>query len=259
MALPFGDFLIANIFAFILVFVRFGTAFMIMPGIGDSFVSERVRLLMALAITFSLFPILQPLMPSPIPGTAMLFLLILMEFIIGVFFGTIARIFMMALDTAGMVVSIHSGLGNAQVFNPTLATQGSLIGALMSMTGLVLLFATNLHHLLIMGIFESYELFPVGGIPDTGSMADLIARAVNASFQVGVKMAAPFIVITLLIYTAMGVLTRLMPQVQVFMIALPLQILIALITLVLAMGAMFMYWLAQFEQGMMYFLSVAQP
>lgn len=258
MALPFGDFLIANVFAFILVFVRFGTAFMIMPGIGDSFVSERVRLLMSLAITFALFPILQPLMPSPIPGTAMLFLLIGMEFIIGVFFGTIARILMMALDTAGMVVSIHSGLGNAQVFNPTLATQGSLVGAFMSMTGLVLLFATNLHHLLIMGIFESYELFPVGGIPDTGSMADLMTRAVNASFQVGVKMAAPFIVITLLIYTGMGVLTRLMPQVQVFMIALPLQILIALITLSLVMGAMFVYWLGHFEQGMVYFLSIRQ-
>ncbi|MFP4314354.1 MAG: flagellar biosynthetic protein FliR [Alphaproteobacteria bacterium] len=256
MALPFGEFLVANIFAFILVFVRFGTAFMIMPGIGDSFVSERVRLLMALAITFSLFPLLQPLMPSPIPGTFALLMLVIVEFIIGVFFGTIARIFMTALDTAGMVISIHSGLGNAQVFNPSLATQGSLIGAFMMITGVVLLFATNLHHLLIMGIFESYELFPVGGIPDSGSMANMMTMAVNASFTVGVKMAAPFIVITLLIYTGMGVLTRLMPQVQVFMIALPLQILIALITLSLVLFASFAYWLSQFEQGMFYFLSV---
>lgn len=256
MALPFGEFLLAHVFAFILVFVRFGTAFMIMPGIGDSFVSERIRLLMALAITFALFPILQPLMPSPIPGTFMLLTLVIIEFVIGIFFGTIARIFMVALDTAGMVVSIHSGLGNAQVFNPASATQGSLVGAFMMMTGVVLLFATNLHHLLIMGLFESYELFPVGSILDTASMADLMTRAVNASFDVGVKMAAPFIVITLLIYTGMGVLTRLMPQVQVFMIALPLQILIALITLVLVLAATFAYWLGQFEQGMYYFLSV---
>lgn len=254
-ALPLGEFLVANVFAFIIVFVRFGTAFMIMPGFGDSFVTERVRLLMALAITFALFPILQPLMPSPIPGTFMLLTIVIVEFIIGIFFGTIARIFMVALDTAGMVISIHSGLGNAQVFNPSMATQGSLIGAFLMITGVVLLFTTNLHHLLIMGLFESYELFPVGRIPDTGSMADMITNAVNASFQIGVKIAAPFIVITLLIYTGIGVLSRLMPQVQVFMIALPMQILIALIMLVLVLSAGFTYWLSQFEQSIIFFLS----
>ena len=256
MAVSLSEFLLSGVFTFILVFVRFGTAFMIMPGIGDSFVSAQIRLLMAVAITFALFPLLQPLMPSPVPDTFTLLTLIIMEFIIGLFFGTIARIFMTALDTAGMVISIQSGLGNAQLFNPNLATQGSLMGAFMSVTGVVLLFATNLHHLLIMGVFESYQLFPVGGIPDTGSMADMMTRAVQASFTVGVKMAAPFIVITLLIYTGMGVLARLMPQVQVFLIAIPIQILLAIIMLSLVLAAAFSYWLGQFEQGMIFFLSV---
>lgn len=256
MPLSLNDFLVSGVFTFILVFVRFGTAFMIMPGIGDSFVSNRVRLLMALAITFALFPVLQPLMPDAGMSTFALLTLIIMEFIIGLFFGTVARIFMTALDTAGMVISIQSGLGNAQLFNPNLATQGSLMGAFMSVTGVVLIFATNLHHLLIMGVFESYQLFPVGAIPDAGSMADLMTRAVQASFTVGVKMAAPFIVITLLIYTGMGVLARLMPQVQVFLIALPIQILLALIMLTLILAAAFSFWLGQFEQGMIFFLSV---
>lgn len=249
------EFLVANTLAFTLSFVRMGTAVMIMPGIGDSFVSQKVRLHVALAMSFVLYPLILPHLPDPIPGTFMLLSLIVMEFIIGLFFGTIARIFMMALDTAGMVISTSSALGNAQIFNPSMATQGSLVGAFMSVTGVVILFASNLHHLLIGGIVESYELFPVGGIPDTGSMAEFMARTVSASFAIGVKIGTPFIVMTLLIYVGMGVLSRLMPQIQVFLLALPLQILLALITLMLVLMAGFSYWAIQFEQGMVFFLS----
>ncbi len=257
MLLPmsFQDFLVTGVFAFMVVFVRFGTAIMIMPGIGDSYVSTNIRILLATAITFALFPVLIKYMPAEMPGTFGLLLLIMSEFIIGLFFGTIMRIFMTAVDVAGMVVSIQSGLGNAMVFNPQLAGQGSLIGAFLSVTAVVLLFATNLHHLLLMGMFESYEMFPIGALPDSGSMADLVARAVEASFTIGVKMAAPFIIIGIMLYVMMGVLSRLMPQIQVFMIALPLQILIALMTLSMVMFAMYRYWLGEFEQGMVYFLS----
>lgn len=252
-----GDFLAANVLAFILTFVRLGTAVMIMPGLGDSFVPERVRLLIALALSFALFPLTVKYMPGPIPGTFTLFALVVSEFLIGLFFGTIARIFMTALDTAGMVISTQSGLGNAQVFNPSMATQGSLVGAFLSVTGVLILFATDLHHLLIGGLIESYDLFPVGVLPDTGSMAQLIAHTVSASFAIGVKIGAPFIILTLLIYVGMGVLSRLMPQIQVFMLALPLQILLSLITAMLVLASMFLYWALQFEQGMVFFLKSA--
>lgn len=228
---------------------------MIMPGLGDSFVPERLRLHLALGLTLCLFPLVLPHMPVPVPGTFMLFSLIVMEFIVGLLFGTLARILMMALDTAGMVISTSSGLSNAQMFNPSLATQGSLMGAFLSVTGVVVLFTLNLHHLLITGVVESYSLFPVGSIPDPGSMAQLTAHTVSESFSIGVKMAAPFLVLTLLIYIGMGVLSRLMPQIQVFLLALPLQILLSIVMLMMTLSAIFFYWASQFEQGMVFFLS----
>ncbi len=251
-------FLTTGVLAFMLTFVRLGTASIIMPGIGDSFVSTRVRLHLGVALSFALFPLIMPYMPDPLPSTFGLLVLITMEFIIGLFIGTIARILMTALDTAGMIISISSGLGNAQLFNPSLATQGSLIGALFSVTGVLLLFETNLHHLLFMGIMESYELFPLGAIPDTGSMAEMMARTVAGSFSIGVKIAAPFLVMTLLIYVGMGVLSRLMPQIQVFILALPLQILLSIMLLMMTISAAMVYWLTQYEQGMVFFLTVAQ-
>lgn len=187
--------------------------------------------------------------------TSVLFALIAMEFIIGIFIGTIARVLMVALDTAGMLISMMSGLGNAQIFNPAFATQGSLIGALLSVTGVLLLFATNMHHLLFYGLVGSYELFPVGAVPDAGSMAEMMARAVARSFMIGAQISAPFIVVSLLVYIGMGVLTRLMPQIQVFLLALPLQIILSLVTLALIVSAGLMFWVAEFEKGMVFFLN----
>ena len=252
-----SEFLTTGVFAFMLTFARIGTAFMIMPGIGDSFVSARVRIHIAAAMAFILFPLTMPFIPDPLPNTIGVFMLVLMEFIIGAFFGVIARILMTALDTAGMAISISSGLSNAQLFNPALASQGSLVGALLSMTGAVLVFATNMHHLLFMGVMESYDLFPLGAVPDLGSMAEMTARTVSASFNIGIKFAAPFLVLSILIYTGMGVLGRLMPQIQVFILALPVQILLSIVLLMLVGSAGMMYWLSQFEQGMIFFLRSA--
>ncbi len=248
-------FLSGSILAFLLTFTRVGTAMLIMPGLGESFISQRVRLHLALGISFVLFPLLYQYMPAQIPATFPLVMMIISEAIIGLMIGTVARIFMVSLDTAGMVISMQSGLANAQVFNPALASQGSIIGAFLSVTGIVVLFALNLHHMLLMGVVESYKMFPVGDVLDTGSMAELISQAVNASFKIGVKLAMPFMVLTLLIYVGMGVLSRLMPQIQVFMIVLPLQIWVSILLIGISLSALFTYWAQDFENAMFFFFS----
>ena len=105
-----------------------------------------------------------------------------------------------------------------------------------------------------MGLVESYQLFPMGDVPDSGSMAQFIAKAVNAAFAIGVKIGAPFMVLGLMINVGIGVLSRLMPQVQVFQLALPLQILLAIILLMLVIHPAFDYWAEQFEQALVFFL-----
>lgn len=248
-------FLAGGVFAFILTFARIGTALMIMPGLGDSFVSERIRLHMALGLSFVLFPLIMPHVPTPVPPLYILVTMMVQEMIIGLLIGTVSRIFMTALDTAGMVISTQSGLANAQVFNPSLASQGSIIGALLSVTGVVVLFSLNLHHMLITALVESYNFFPMGEMPDSGSMAEMIALAVSKAFEVGIRLSMPFIVLTMLLYVGMGVLARLMPQVQVFMVALPLQILMALTLLALAMVALIYHWSEAYYDALLYFFS----
>ncbi|MEC7028150.1 MAG: flagellar biosynthetic protein FliR, partial [Pseudomonadota bacterium] len=98
------EYLVGGVFAFMLTFARIGAAVTIMPGVGDSFTPANIRLYIALGLSLTLAPLVAQHIPNPVPPTSVLFTLIVMEFIVGLFFGTIARIFMAALDTAGMII-----------------------------------------------------------------------------------------------------------------------------------------------------------
>ncbi len=248
-----------SLIAIMLSFVRTGTALMVMPALGDSFVPERIRLLIALGISVALSPLVAANLPQPLPQGGFFLTLIVSEALIGAFIGTIARVFMGATDTAGMIVSIHSGLSTAQLFNPLFSTQGSILGALFSLSGVFLIFSLNLHHLLIAGLMDSYRYFPIGMLPDASGMSELVTKAVSTAFLVAVKMSIPFIVVTLIMYVSIGVLSRLMPQVQVFLLALPVQIVLSLFILALIFGAMMNFWAESFAQGISLLFSSVDP
>ena len=246
--MQFDIFIADSLFAFLLLFCRIGSAIMLMPSVGDSFVPTNIRLLFVLAICFVMTPVLSSNLPSPPNAVLPFALLIISEILVGLFIGTVMRILISSLDTAGMVVSLQSGFANALVFNAIAGGQGSITGALFSILGVVLLLITNLHHLLLSGIFESYNIFPANAqFLDSSSMSKVIVRSVNAAFNIGVKMAAPFIVIGLLLYTGFGILGRLMPQIQIFFLALPVQIWLSLVTLAMVFSASIFMWLSFYE------------
>lgn len=248
-----AEFFETGVYVFMLIFMRIGTAMMLFPGIGDTYTPVRVRLFLGLGLTLVLFPLLSQIMPSEIPGTFAFFILLFREFMLGAFIGIVARILLMALDTAGMLVSLQAGLSNAQLFNPALATQGSIIGAFFVITGTMLIFVTDLHHLMIYGLVNSYEIFPVGAILPFDTMGELVTKAVATAFYTGISVAAPFLVVTLLLYIGMGVLARLMPQVQVFLLAIPVQILLSFTVMAVGVVAGLTYWLSFYEQGIRFF------
>jgi flagellar biosynthetic protein FliR len=242
------DIVVSNIFAFLLIFSRLGTALMVMPGIGDTFVSMQVRLLFALAFSFVLMPFLSHGMPAP-PADAFPFaMLVISEAVIGIFIGTIMRIMITALDTAGSIASLQIGLSNSTIFNPATATQGSMTGALYSMFGVALILSTDMHHAMLASVVDSYKTFPANGhIPGVEAMAQTIGKTVAAAFRIGIQMSMPFLVVGTLIQVGFGLLGRLMPQIQVFFLALPAQIFIGLLLFAMTLSVGMMYWLNGFD------------
>lgn len=250
-----SDILMTNLFGFLMIFTRTGTAMMIMPTIGESFIPAQIRLLFALSLSFIMTPILIHHLPPMPSNSVAMFLLLISEMLVGVFIGTIMRVLLNALDTAGMAIASQSGFANAQVFNPVIGGQGSLPGTLLILLAVVLIFATNMHHLLLSAVFNSYEIFPADGqFLDVGSMAELLSKIVNLAFNLGVRIALPFFVLGLILYLGFGLLGRLMPQLQVFFLALPLQILLSLLMMSLTLSAIMLFWLSNYEEAIISFL-----
>lgn len=236
-----------QLFAFLAVFTRLGAAMMFLPGFSETFVTMRSRLLLALAISFVATPLVAADIPELPPDVGGLALLLFGEATIGVFIGVLARVLFSALATAGTIIAFQAGLSSAMLFDPSSNQQNAITGAMLSMTGMVLLFVLNLHHAFIIGLVDSYGLFPAGGIPEPGDMADTLAVMVSKSFELAMQIAAPFILLNTAINVAVGLLARLMPQLQVFFLILPVQIGLSLIILALAMGGAMLWFFQSFQ------------
>ncbi len=239
----------AEVFGLLLVFVRVGTALVVLPGFSEAYVFARLRLLFALMLSFALAASLAPALPALPAGPLDLARLVGGEALLGLFLGTAARILFAALHVAGTTIAFQSGLAAAAIFDPNEATQGTLPGNFLTTTALVLLFVTDAHHQLLLALARSYEAFPAGSLPPLGDLADLLARLLSEAFAVGIRIAAPLILVSLLMYLAMGVLNRLMPAFQVFFIALPLQILLAFAVLALSFAGGLLAFFGLFEDG----------
>jgi len=241
-----AEFLQNEAFAFFLIFARIGSAVMLLPGFGEAYVSPRLRLLLAMSISAAIFPIVVPYVPVLPDHVLSLFLVVLAEIIVGLFLGASARLMLAALQTAGMLMAHALNLTAAQVFDPSQGTQGTLTGNFIGIMGVVLIFATNLHHVMLSALVDSYTLFPVGVMPPTDDFASLATRIVADGFQLALQLAAPLLFVALIFQVSLGILARLMPQMHVFFIAMPLQILLGFSVFAVTLGATMTWFLDRF-------------
>jgi flagellar biosynthetic protein FliR len=113
-----------------------------------------------------------------------------------------------------------------------------LVGNFLTLLGLTLLFATDSHHLVIAALNESYKIFSPGELLPTGDIAALATRAFSAAFKIGMQLSAPFLVFGLVFNIGLGVLARLMPQMQVYFVGVPLSIVAGFLILIAVLAAM---------------------
>jgi flagellar biosynthetic protein FliR len=224
--------------AAVLMFARIGTMVMLLPGLGEVMLPVRVRLGIALVLTAVLFPLHRSAFSIDLKSFAPVLILLGEELFVGFVLGTTARLTISALQVAGSVAAQQLGLGFVTQVDPTQGQQGMILGNFLTLMGITLIFATDLHHLVIAALHDSYTLFHPGEIPLAGDVAALVTRAIAAAFRIGVQLAGPFLVFGLLFNLGLGVLSRLMPQMQVFFVGVPLSILIGFIALLLVVGGM---------------------
>lgn len=234
--MTFNDILVGQSFAVLVVFSRLGAALMLLPGFGESHVPPRLRLWLALFTSALLAAALGERLPGPPVDAAALAALIGIEVLIGLAIGSILRLTLAALHFAGSLVALQSGLAAAAFFDPSEATAGTVPGALLSTLFLVVLFTGDGHHLVLERVVSGYAAVPPGLPLDTTDLLDLVVRVSSAALAVGSGIAAPVLLVSFLANVALGALARLVPSLQVLFVALPVQLLLALSALALALG-----------------------
>ena len=229
---------------------------MLMPGFSNAAISARTRLAIALLITLVLYPLLRPSFGAVSTDLFVLLSLVLREVFIGLIIGLVTAFVISTTQVAGTIIASQIGLAYSQTFDPTQGVQGVVLGSFMSTLAVVLIFATDLHHLAIGALFSSYELFEVGAVPIEGDALMLAVQALSSSFIVATQMSAPFLAFGLIFYLGIGVLSRLMPQVQIFFVAMPASIAVGLLVFALLLSTMMMWYLTHVRDTLSMFVAV---
>jgi flagellar biosynthetic protein FliR len=224
--------------AFMLVFARIGAMVMLLPGLGETNIPVRIKLAIALLLTLIILPLHRADYHVDMSSMAALLVLMVYEILIGIVLGATARVTLAALQVSGAVIAQQLGLGFVTSVDPTQGQQGVLIGNFLTLLGITMLFATDSHHLVIAALNDSYSIFSPGEVMASGDVAALATRAFAAAFRLGMQLSAPFLVFGLVFNVGLGVLARLMPQMQVYFVGVPLSIMAGFLIFGVVLAAM---------------------
>jgi flagellar biosynthetic protein FliR len=237
-----------QVFTTALVFCRVGAMVMTIPGLGEQPAPVQIRLSFALLLALVIAPVAAPTLPALPAGIGDMAGFAIREVLLGLMIGSILRMFLASLATAGEIISIQTTLSFAQTTNPTMAQSGSSVATFLSLLGVVLVMTTDLHHMFLGAIVRSYTLFPFTKPPPVQDAAALAIRTVGGSFALAVQLSAPILVFSLIYNLATGLVGRAMPQFQIFFAAAPLQILLGFSILALSLGTIGMVWVSRYRE-----------
>lgn len=248
--LPLADLLTLEVLVFGLVFCRIGAAMMVMPIFGERYVLGRARLWMALTVSF----ILTAVVPAPsltLDEPALLVRAVVIEVVVGLFIGATVRLVLTVSHLAGGIIAMQSGLASAAFFDPTEGTQNSGIGNFLTMIVLLMLLVSDGHHMLLMGLGESYRVIPGGQLP-SAEMSELFTIMSALAFETALRVAAPLLVVGVMLNVVSGVMNKLMPTFQVMFVVMPLQIAVAFGVLMLSLFVSVELALGFFEDSLLW-------
>jgi flagellar biosynthetic protein FliR len=223
---------------------------MLMPALGDAGVPVRVRLILALLLTLMVQPLIGPSYPAGLlANTPRLLAVLLAEVAVGVFLGLTVQLVMAASQVAGTAIANQLGLAFAMSVDPAQGQQGAILSNFLALLAATLIFTMDLHHVALRGVVDSFTLFRPGQVMPIGDFAEMGLKLIAEAFVVGVKIAAPFLVFGTIFYFAFGLVGKLMPQFQVFFIAMPLGILVGFLILVAILGTLMGWYMDHVALG----------
>jgi flagellar biosynthetic protein FliR len=215
--------------AFFLVLIRVSIIFQMLPFFNARVIPILAKAGLAFVITIILFPVINSKMaefPSTIFGMAQL---ILTEFIIGMILGLLVLVFFEGIRMMGQMVGFQTGFAITNIIDPQSGAQISILANMAYLVAMIFFLLLNGHHILLSAVRESFEIIPVGSLGLNLEMFNKIMPVYGDMFAIAVKIGAPAIAALLFTNLAFGVIVKFIPQMNIMIVAFPVQIVIGLL------------------------------
>jgi flagellar biosynthetic protein FliR len=216
----------------LLVFVRMSALFVITPVFGRTELPSYLKIGLAFFCSYIIVPLLGNVQVEYM-NLLSFAVIVAKEFLVGIIIGYVSFLVFSALYVAGQFIDIQIGFGMVNVLDPTMNTQIPLTGNFIYILTTLLLMAMDGHHILLSALFKSYSILPINGFLFTEAMVDNMTTIFSDVFLIGFKISIPVLAAILLAEVALGILSRTVPQMNVFVVGMPLKIGLGLITLYL--------------------------
>ncbi len=233
---------------FIVALVRIGAILSAFPLLGARTLPTLVKAGLAVALALTMMPFVPPV--SVPADMAVVGLGLAAEFLVGLVIGLVVRSLFAGFEVAGEVMGSQMGLGVAQLVDPTSAQQTPVLAHFQATLASLLFLALNLHLGVVHAIGESFRVIPPYGAALSPFLVDDVLQAFQGMFRVAVKLAAPVMVVTLVVNLVMALLGRAVSQLNVFVLSFPLTIAVGLLALGIALPAMAGVMTGEFESMM---------
>lgn len=236
------------IFDFLIVFIRVSSMIMVLPGLSLASVPTMAKIGVSIALTAIVAPLVADTLPVMPSAPSLLVIMIVGQIVVGLTIGWLVNTILFALPIAGQIISYQVGLSSVLLPNNDLGAQSTLISSIFNLLLPVLLFGSMLLMIPIIAMVNSFHRVPVDfilhshGVDLVPFIAKTVLNAVMFEFLTAVQLASPFLVIGLIWQAGLGLTARAAPQLQIFFVAAPLQILAGLIILAILLAPMLTTW-----------------
>ncbi|MFQ5607821.1 MAG: flagellar biosynthetic protein FliR [Candidatus Zixiibacteriota bacterium] len=221
--------------AFLLVNFRVSGLLLVAPLLGRGSMPPIIKVGLAVSLAVFLMPLV---FNTTLPAFESLFDLTALgikELLVGVLIGLLLKLVFYAAQAAGSVVGFQSGLSVANIIDPTTQDQVNMVGEFWFLVASLVFLAIDGHHLVISGLADSFRFIPLGTAAFGATAADLMMRLTSVLFTIALKFAAPVLITVFLVDVTMGTLARIIPQMNIFIIGIPVKIAVALLMLAVSL------------------------
>ncbi len=213
----------ADLYTWMLVFLRVSAFLWMLPFFSAANFPVTLRVALAAVAALLLTPVLPAFAVGGLPFFSVLGVMA-QEIAIGLLLGFVARMIFYTVDLAGSVIASELGLNMASILDPVSQGSSQIPGTVLFYLATLVMLTLNLHHWLLVGFERSYSAVPIGGAHLHGEMFDIVSGEISRVFVVAVEVAAPVLAVSFVISVVFGILSRAVPQMNVFILSFSFRI-----------------------------------